>query len=290
MSGFDSSTALEPALGLVRRRVAALVGSEQEAAWIIEDAAALASAEGCQPLALEMAARRAAGEPLQHVLSHWGFRRLAVSCDRRALVPRPETESVVEIALHELARSPAGGELLLADLGTGSGVIALSLALELERPARIFASDVSCEALELAAENAAALGRGQGGRLGAAGSELLFLRGSWFEALPGELAGRLALVVANPPYLSSAEWDGLAPVVRRFDPYGALVAGPEGSEAIEAIVAAAPRWLRAGGSLVVETAPHQQEGARAAALRAGFAAARTERDLAGRARTLVARL
>ncbi len=277
MSASDSSTALRPeASRSLEAELAGLVGSVQEARWILEDARRAAD-----PIAeaRRLARRRAGGEPLQHVLSHWGFRRLAVKSDRRALVPRFETELVVEIALAEVASSRP---LWAADLGTGSGVIALSLALELRGEVNCLATDISPAALGLARENAAASGLGQSGRLS-------FLQGSWYEALGGQLRGALDLVVSNPPYLAAREWEELDPVVRQYDPYEALVAGEQGTEAMAEILLGAPVFLKDDGLVVLELAPHQAGAGLELARRAGFSDARVAPDLAGRPRVLVAR-
>ncbi|MDQ3147820.1 MAG: peptide chain release factor N(5)-glutamine methyltransferase, partial [Actinomycetota bacterium] len=197
-----------------------------------------------------MVARRRAGEPLQYVLGCWGFRTLDLYLDRRVLIPRPETEQVVEVALGELRRI-GGGDLrersfTVADLGTGSGAIALSLAVEVVTAA-VWATDRSTDALAVARANLAGLGR--------PGARVRLAEGDWFAALPSELAGTLDLVVANPPYVAAHEV--LPSEVAAWEPTGALVAGPSGLEAHERIVAEAPRWLRDGGSLVVELAPRQ---------------------------------
>ncbi len=258
------------------REVGAAVGSGQEGRWIVEEA------EGDEGRARELAARRARGEPLQHVLGHWSFRTLDVLTDRRALVPRPETEVVAEIALAELRRRHPAGPLLAADLGTGSGVIACSLARELGPGTRVFATDRSAAALSLARQNVTRT-------LRQSTAQVTLCEGSWFEALPGELAGRFDLLVSNPPYLASQEWHRLPPVVREHDPYEALVAGESGLEAIGEIVAGAPPWLSPDGSLVVEIAPHQADAARALCEAAGFGHHEVRPDLAGRERVLVAR-
>jgi release factor glutamine methyltransferase len=115
-------------------------------------------------------------------------------------------------------------------------------------------------------------------------------RGSWFEALPIELRGRVDLAVSNPPYVTAAEFAQLPDEVARYEPHGALVAGPAGTEAIETLTRTAPRWLAASGTLVCELAPRQADVAVALARDAGFAVAEVRPDLAGRPRALVARL
>lgn len=200
-----------------------------------------------------LVARRAAREPLAYVLGRRAFRRLELEVDRRTLIPRPESELLVELAL-ELPRGA-----WVHDAGTGSGAIALALADE--RPdLRVSASDPSADALAVARANAARLGLAV---------EL------WETGGLPRAAARADLVVANLPYVSEGEWDGLAPEIVRYEPREALVAGPDGLSAIRELVASAP----AGARLALEHAPHQ-----AAAVRALLAGARTERDLAGRER------
>lgn len=247
--------------------------------------------------------RRLSGEPLQHVLGSWSFAGVELTVDRRALIPRPETEVVVEVALAELARRPSPGRTrasldrtrqpsarnrppgnrptqLALDLGTGSGAIACALVAA--RPElQVVAVDRSVPALQLAAENRLRL-------LPEDGERLSFRQGSWYEPL-GDLAGAVDLVVANPPYLAANEWDGLDPVVRDHDPVEALVSGPTGLEAIAAVIEGAPGVLAPDGALVVEIAPHQRADALALALGAGAETAEVLADLAGRARVLRAR-
>jgi release factor glutamine methyltransferase len=220
-----------------------------------------------------MVDRRAGGEPLQYVLGRWGFRALEVRVDRRALIPRPETEVVVE---HALATIDALDARIAIDLGTGSGVIALSLASERAR-LDVWATDVSEDALDLARANLAGIGR--------AGTRVRLAAGDWFAALPPDLAGTIDVVVANPPYVGAHE--SLPADVADWEPPGALVAGPRGTEAIERIVHDAPMWLRARGALVLEIGETQGDEVTALAHTNGFAAT-VHPDFAGRPRVLVA--
>jgi release factor glutamine methyltransferase len=230
------------------------------------------------PFVEGMVDRRAMGEPLQYVLGLWGFRRLELLVDRRVLIPRPETEVVVEVALREAHRLGLEG-LIAADLGTGSGAIALSLALELP-DVEVWGTDVSPAALAVARANLAGLGTFVATRVRLA-------EGSWFDALPRELRGRIGLVVSNPPYV--AEADELPAVVADWEPSDALVSGPTGLEALLRIVDEVPRWLACPGTLVVECAPHQADVVAAQAGAAGATEVAIELDLSGRQRAVVAR-
>jgi len=234
-----------------------------------------------EPFVDDMVTRRLAGEPLQYVLGEWSFRRLELALDRRVLIPRPETEQVVQEAIDELRRL-AVAQPAVVDLGTGSGAIALSLALEVPH-AEVWATDVSSAALAVARSNLAGLG-------GMAATRVRMVEGSWFDALPADLAGRVDLVISNPPYIAEHEMTGLEPSVVDWEPRSALVAGSTGLEDIAHIVATAPEWLRPGGVLVVELDPSQTDAAIESARVAGFSLAEVRPDLAGRARTLVARL
>jgi release factor glutamine methyltransferase len=226
-----------------------------------------------------MLERRLDGEPLQYVLGHWGFRTLDLFVDARVLIPRPETEQVTGFALDELDRHSAAGPLLVADLGTGSGAIGLSIAAECGR-AEVWITDRSTDALAVAGANLAGLGR--------AATRLRLAEGSWFEALPAELQGRLDLVISNPPYV--APEDPLPPEVAHWEPREALIPGPTGLESLLHLVEVAPLWLARPGVLVLELAPDQAEAVSAAARVAGFDEVSVRQDLAGRNRAVVARL
>ncbi|HUR18330.1 MAG TPA: peptide chain release factor N(5)-glutamine methyltransferase [Acidimicrobiales bacterium] len=271
---------------------AARLGSAVDARRILERASGIEGAElhlGLdEPVTVRTAAhfeamvqRREAGEPLQYVIGSWGFRSIDVFVDRRVLVPRPETEAVVEVALAELRRLGAGRHPTVVDLGTGSGAIALSIASEVAG-ADVWATDRSADALAVARANLAGLGR--------AGTRVRLVEGSWFSALPPILRGRVHLIVSNPPYVGESEVPDLPPEVARWEPRSALVGGPTGLEQVEAVIEGAPPWLSRPGSLVVEIAPHQASAAVSRALGAGFSEAGVQPDLAGRLRALVARI
>ena len=266
------------------------LGSAQEARWLVERASGLEGGEyalglddavpaRARPFFADLLERRAAGEPLQYVLGRWGFRRLDLYVDRRVLIPRPETEVVVEVALAELARLRVR-QPNVVDLGTGSGAIALSIAVEVPS-ARVVATDASSDALDVASANLTGIGT-------LVASRVRLEQGSWFDAVPRSLRGNVHLVVANPPYVADGET--LPPEVADWEPTTALRSGPTGLEDVERIIDEAPAWLARPGTLVLELAPHQAGAAIARARAAGFAAADVRPDLTGRDRALVARL
>jgi release factor glutamine methyltransferase len=277
---------------------------EQEARWMVERVSGydgaelvtseteLATAPAIQHLD-DMLERRAAGEPLQYVLGRWDFLGLDLLVDPRVLVPRPETEVVAQTAIEEAVllgarRGPhdawtaADTSYAVADLGTGSGAIALALARELP-DAQVWATDASDDALAVARANVAGIG--------SAATRVRLGAGSWYDALPVDLRGTLRVIVSNPPYVAEHEVPDLPRDVVDWEPRGALVSGPTGFEALEVVITGAPAWLDpAGGALVVELAPHQAEPARELAVAAGFTDVRVDHDLVGRARVLVARV
>jgi release factor glutamine methyltransferase len=208
----------------------------------------------------ELVARRERREPLAYVLGDWGFRGLTLKTDPRALVPRPETETLVERALALIADEPTPGVL---DVGVGSGAIALAIAAE-HPGARVVGADTSAEALELAAENAARLSLPVELRLGGV-----------------EAAGEgWDLVVSNPPYVRADEWVGLQPEIREWEPRGALV----GEGFHENLARAAEtRWL------VLEVGDGQARSVAAAMHDAGFSDVRITPDLAGLERVVEGR-
>jgi release factor glutamine methyltransferase len=210
--------------------------------------------------------RRGRREPLAYVLGDWDFRRLTLRTDARALVPRPETEVVVERCLALIAGSD---EPRVLDVGTGTGAIALSIAQE-HPGSRVTATDASTDALALARENADALG--------------LDVRFVHADLLDG-IDGTFELVVSNPPYVLEAELDGLEPEVRDWEPRVATVDAGQTGE----LVRGARDVLAPGGAIVLEC--HAEHGAEVAALlrAAGYITASITRDLAGRERVVEAR-
>jgi release factor glutamine methyltransferase len=218
-----------------------------------------------------MVARFLDGEPLQYVLGHWAFRHLEVMVDPRVLIPRPETELLVDHAIAALASHDR--PLRVADLGTGSGVIGLSLAMELWHDSmEVWLTDVSSDALDVARANTAGLGR--------AASAVRIAEGSWFEALPPGLEGSLHLVAGNPPYIAAGDI-AVEPIVHGHEPHLALYADRDGLAHVMSIVADAPRWLVPGGVLLLEIGSAQGSAVATLFRDAGFRNVQVHRDLAG---------
>ena len=215
----------------------------------------------------ELVARRSRHEPVAYILGEWGFRRLTLKVDRRALIPRPETEMVVERCL-ALLRGTAAPAVI--DVGTGSGAIALALADE-HPGARVTGIDVSPDAVALARENALR-----------APAPVELLEHDLLEGLPG---GPYDLVVSNPPYVAAEELAHLMPDVRDWEPHVALV----GEGVTEAVAANAIRALRPGGWLVLEVGDGQAPETVALLERLGYRDPRVTPDLAGRDRVVEAR-
>lgn len=212
-------------------------------------------------------ARRVAGEPLAYVLGNAAFRDLTLRVDRRVLIPRPETEMLVDAVID----LPAPRSARALEIGVGSGAIALSL-LHDGRFERMIGTDISGGALRVARANAAALGLE--GRL-----ELR--RGDAYAPVRGD--GRFDVVVSNPPYVADAERDGLPREVRDHEPPRALYAG-DGLRVIRALVCGAPAILAPGGALVLEVGSAQGEAVRRMFVAAGLRGVRVLPDLSGRDR------
>ncbi len=268
-----------------------VVGARHEARWLCEHASGLDGSEFLdaldEPATVRMVqhldamvARHRAGEPLAYVMGRWAFRHLDVMVDRRVLIPRPETEQLVDVVLERVHGPELAGETLqLVDLGTGSGVIGLSLAHELwRRQPEVWLTDLSADALDVARANLAGIGR--------AGSRVRLAQGSWFDALPNDLCGSLHVVVSNPPYIAEDDPE-LETSVRDWEPRHALIAGDDGLDAVQAIVAQAPRWLRPGGLLALEIGHRQGDAVAGLLHQAGFVDVQVRPDLAGRPRIAV---
>jgi release factor glutamine methyltransferase len=228
-----------------------------------------AEAEPVAAAALRVAVRRrAAGEPLAHAAGRIGFRNLLLRSDRRALIPRPETEGLVDLLLARVRTGRA------ADIGTGSGCLALSLATE-GAFTQVSAVDISADALAQAEDNRAALG-----------ARVSLVRGD----LCGPIRpASLDAVVSNPPYLTEGEYAALDPSVKRWEPAAALVSGPDGLHATSRLLHDARSVLRDGGWLALEVDCTRAAEVAAQAGALGWMDIAIHADLFGRERYLLAR-
>ncbi len=251
-------------LPLLEARMLAERALGKPRAWLIAHAGEAADTAAAAAFAA-MAERRLQGEPVAYILGEREFFGLELRVAPAVLIPRPETELLVELAL---ARIPADAPLRVLDLGTGSGAIAIALAKQRSR-ARLTAVDVDYAALALARENARRHG-----------VSVRFFCGDWFGALQGE---RFDLVVANPPYVA-ADDPHLALGDVRFEPRRALVGGVDGLDCIRAIAAGASAHLAPGAWLLVEHGYDQAAACRALFEAQGFLEVQSWSDLAGIAR------
>lgn len=215
-------------------------------------------------------ARRRAGEPVAYILGRQGFWSLELEVAPHTLIPRPDTELLVETALQLLPGAPAR----VLDLGTGTGAIALALAAE--RPAwQVIGVDRISEAVALALRNAQRL------RLG----NVHFCESRWFSALGGQ---HFQLIVSNPPYIPASD-PHLEQGDLRFEPHSALVAGPDGLDDLRLIIDQAPAHLESGGWLLLEHGYDQADAVRALLTASGFAGVQSRRDIGGHERISLGR-
>ena len=259
--------------------------------------------EGPRATFRDLVRRRAAREPTRYLVGECEFMSLVMKVTPAVLIPRPETELLVEEVLRRrgvrrgrpaaasadaapgtlapgLATDPAAGPVSILDLCTGSGCVAVSAAVHLPT-ARVAATDLSAEALEVARTNAQAHG---------VADRVTFLQGDLYEALDAADAKPADFVLANPPYVAEREWADLEPEVRDHEPRQALLAGPDGTEVIARVVAGAAAYLVPGGTLLVEIGAGQGAAARELAGRTrGLADAEILKDYAGLDRVLAAR-
>ena len=270
-------------------QTAEVVGERHVARWLCETASGCDGAEfdsvqddlvsERSGISLQrMVGRVLVGEPVQYVMGRWAFRRLDLMVDPRVLIPRPETELIVDVVLGRL-RGTTGA--VVVDLGAGSGNIGLSVLDESPLGSvTVWMTDVSDDAQNVARANAAGIGR--------AAAHARFATGDWFEALPSELRGVLDVVVSNPPYIAHGDPEVDSSVLAH-EPHGALFAADDGLADIRTIATGAAEWLRPGGTIVIEMG-HTQGGAVAGIMHdAGLVGVETVKDLAGRDRFTVAR-
>lgn len=227
----------------------------------------------------EMIKRRVGHEPLQYILGETNFHNLTILCDKRALIPRPETEILLEESLKALANSGAPETPNIVDLGTGSGCLALGAAQACPQ-AKVFAVDISDEALALARENA---------RRNNLENRVAFLCGSLFEPLDKSLRGQMHLIISNPPYIPDEECARLMPEVRDFEPRVALSGGGDGLNVIRKIIGEAAEWLAPTGVLAMEIGYEQSQAVREIVTSSRLQIADIVKDYAGIDRVVVAK-
>lgn len=281
---FDDACAVLQAAGVADPRreaeelYAAVVCGATSAAWLDRERPV---APSVRTRFREAAARRAEGWPQAYAAGRANFRGHWLRVDRRVLIPRPETEGLVELVVRWAGRASPGAVApphrrnavppLVADVGTGSGAIAIALALEAP-VSGIIAIDQSNQALSLAIENAAALG---------AKERISFRRGHLLEPLFGE---PVDVVVSNPPYVATDEWEGLDPSVREYEPMLALDGGPDGMSSMRELIAQARDALLPGGLLALEVDSRRATDSADVASMAGFECVEVGTDLFGRLR------
>ena len=264
--------AAETAAGLDRREAELLLLHVlgRDRAWLFAHADAVPAAAQAEAFRA-LCARRRAGEPVAYLTGRRGFWTLELEVNKATLIPRPETELLVEQAL---ARLPEDAPLRVADLGTGSGAIALAIARE--RPlAAVVATDLYGPTLAVATRNARANGV----------DNVWFRRGDWFVALGGE---RFDLIASNPPYIAAGDAH-LEQGDLRFEPAPALASGADGLDDLRHLVAGAPEHLVPGGWLLLEHGHDQGEAVRALLAGRGYADVETLRDLEDRDRVSLGR-
>ncbi len=221
----------------------------------------------------QLLARRNAQEPLAYILGEREFWSLTFKITPATLIPRPETELIVETVLNLIDATQTA--VKVADLGTGSGAIAIALAHERPRW-QIYATDQSVTALQVAEENAKRL-------LGSSKLQLAFICGNWCTALP---CSEFDVIVSNPPYIAATEWDKYAQGLQ-YEPKDALISGEDGMDAIREIITSAPPYLRFRGYLVIEHGFLQGSAVRELFIDTGFKKVQTLRDLAGLERVTI---
>ncbi len=269
------------------------LGNAQEARWLCEHASGMDASEfsaeqdqlvtvACAKSLDSMVRNRLSGVPLQYVMKRWAFRHLDVMVDERVLIPRPETEQVVQTALDIARKIGSNVALRVVDLGTGSGVIGLSMAFELGADAaHVWLTDASVDALDVARANMVGIGR--------AAANVRVAHGSWWNALPQDIAGQIDIAICNPPYIAHADGE-VAPDVHMYEPHAALYAHDNGLADLRTVIEGAATWLKKSGWLVLEIGYQQGTDVLAMMTASGLIDAEIKKDLSGRDRIAVGRL
>ena len=254
---------------------AAIVGGNRSSAFLDREKAV---PDAVSAKLLLAAARRSLGWPQQYATGRANFRGHWLSVDQRVLIPRPETEGLVELVLKEIGRTGgrADGLPLVADIGTGSGAIAIALALE-GRVQGVIATDLSAEALNVALENALSLG---------AKERISFRRGDGCLPL---LDDTVDVLVSNPPYIATREWEQLEASVKAYEPRLALDGGGDGLDLYRRLVTEAVTYLNPGGLLALEVDERRADATAMLATQAGFDDVSVHSDLSGRPRYVLGR-
>ena len=269
------------------------LGDANEARWLCEHASGLDGEEFRQSQQEfvtsamakqlhDMVRRRLVGEPLQYVMKRWAFRHLDVLVDQRVLIPRPETELLVDVglAIANERLKQVERPLNIVDLGTGSGVIGLSMAHELPLgKTNVWLTDQSSDALDVARGNLVGVGQKGGG--------VRLALGSWWNALDASLKGAIDIALCNPPYIAHND-DEVATDVHKWEPHSALYAGDNGLADIREVISGAPTWLANNGWLALEIGYRQSDEVRTLFENAGLVNIDIRLDLAGRDRIALA--
>ena len=257
-----------------------------EAQWIIETASGFSREEFLKNIRNEapllgvkhlnkILSRRLSGEPIQYALGSWSFRELDLLVDHRVLIPRPETETLVDVAHTMLSQFDRRSKKFVCDLGAGSGAIGLAIAQE-RNDVEVYLVEKSAEALKVASANLAGLGNHA--------VKVKVFHSCWFDELPRELRNSFHLIVSNPPYIADSE--SLPNEVANFEPHEALFAGEKGTEYIETILLASPKWLMKSGGVVLEMAPDQTDSMAETARELGYSSIEISKDLTGKPRIM----
>lgn len=269
------------------------LGNAQEARWLCEHASGMDGhgfgaqqnelvTMACAKSLEAMVRARLSGTPLQYVMKRWAFRHLDVLVDERVLIPRPETEQLVQVALDLAITMKTQSPLQIVDLGTGSGVIGLSIAFELGvDAANVWLTDTSLDALDVARANMAGIGR--------AAANVRVAHGSWWQALPNNLASTIDIAICNPPYIAHLDKE-VASDVHDFEPHVALYADENGLADLRSVIEGAPGWLKKSGWLVLEIGYQQGAVVDQMLCESGFSSVAIHQDLAGRDRIAVGQL